>query len=302
VDHLSELSELIERHSESGSGLLTNVSLLLSRESSEPHTEVFAPGLAVVAQGHKVTTLGTRDFEYGPGSFLVTSVELPMTGRFISANPDEPFLAMIMELEPSAVAALLLETDPGERPRHAIGALGLSLASDELLDASVRLLRLLDQPQDAPALAPVYEREILWLLLRSDQGPLVREIGLSNGNVAAVARAIEWIRRHYADKLRVDDLAAIANSSVSAFHRQFRAVTLLTPIQYQKRIRLQEARALLLSDSDTVSAVAFAVGYESPSQFSRDYRRLFGLAPSDDARRLRLTSTGSTLPDATKAG
>jgi AraC-like DNA-binding protein len=225
-----------------------------------------------------------------------------MTGRFISANSDEPFLAMIMELEPSAVAALLLETDPGERPRHATGALGLSPASDELLDASVRLLRLLDQPQDAPALAPVYEREILWLLLRSDQGPLVREIGLSNGNVAAVARAIEWIRRHYADKLRVDDLAAIANSSVSAFHRQFRAVTLLTPIQYQKRIRLQEARALLLSDSDTVSAVAFAVGYESPSQFSRDYRRLFGLAPSDDARRLRLTSTGSTLPDATKAG
>ncbi len=158
----------------------------------------------------------------------------------------------------------------------------MSRASTDLVDAVVRLLRLVDQPDDAPVLAPLVQREILWRLLRSPQGAAVRDIGLADSSLSHVARVIRWIRDHYTEPFRVEELAAMAGMSTSAFHRHFRTVTELTPIQYQKKIRLQEARLRVVGLGEDVTSAGYAVGYDSPSQFSREYRREFGAPPSRD--------------------
>jgi transcriptional regulator GlxA family with amidase domain len=169
--------------------------------------------------------------------------------------------------------------------------MGVSKAPGELLDAVVRLLRLLDHPTDVPVLAPLIEREILWRLLCGEQGPMLRQIGLADSRLSQLSHAIRWIRANYAKMLRIEELAQMAAMSVSSFHRHFRAVTSMSPIQYQKQIRLQEARARLLAQSKDVAAVGFAVGYDSPSQFSREYSRVYGAPPGRDAARLRSAPT-----------
>jgi transcriptional regulator GlxA family with amidase domain len=195
-------------------------------------------------------------------------------------------------LRPERIAALLLETTPITITRSAPDeptptGIAVSSASVELLDAISRLLALFETPADADALAAGVEREVLWRLLTGPQGPIVRQIGLADSRLAHLARAIRWIRDHYDETLRVEDLAALAAMSESSFHRHFRAVTSMTPIQFQKQIRLHEARTLLLAEPGRVTGVGFAVGYDSPSQFSREYRRMFGVPPSRDAPALR---------------
>lgn len=206
-------------------------------------------------------------------------MELPVVGRITRASADEPFLVAVLELRPARIAELLLET--GIRPAGDVPAgIAVSDASPELLDAVARLLTLLDSPADAAVLAAGVEREVLWRLLTGPQGAMVRQIGLADGRLAHLARAIQWIRHHYRETLRVEDAAAVATMSVSSFHRHFRAVTSMTPLQFQKRIRLHEARARLLASRGDVAGVGVAVGYDSPSQFSREYRRMFGVPPS----------------------
>jgi AraC-like DNA-binding protein len=294
VDELVRLKESIARHA--GDGLtrtaLPGVSVVCSPTIAEPLASMAEPTLAVIAQGVKETTLNGRTFTYGPGQFLVVSVELPVIGHLVQASADEPFLAFVLELRPERIAALLLETAPGATARPGAAdatpaGIAVSDASPALLDATGRLLALLDAPRDAAALAAGVEREILWRLLTGPQGATVRQIGLVDSRLAHVARAIRWIRVHYDETLRVEELAALATMSVSSFHRHFRAVTSMTPIQFQKQIRLHEARARLLAQPGDISGVGFAVGYDSPSQFSREYRRLFGVPPSRDALALR---------------
>ena len=258
------------------------------------------PTLAVIAQGVKETTLNGRTFTYGPGQFLVVSVELPVIGHLVRASVDEPFLAFVLELRPARIAELLLETTPvatagpGAADTTPAG-IAVSDASPALLDATGRLLALLDAPGDAAALAAGVEREVLWRLLTGPQGATVRQIGLADSRLAHVARAIRWICVHYDETLRVDELAALAAMSVSSFHRHFRSVTSMTPIQFQKQIRLHEARARLLAQPDYITGVGFAVGYDSPSQFSREYRRMFGVPPSRDALALREAAARSPI-------
>jgi AraC-like DNA-binding protein len=294
VQELSRLRKLITRHA--GEGVtrtaLPGVSVMCSPTATEPLGDILEPALAVVAQGVKVTALNGRTFAYGAGRFLVVSVELPVVGHIAQASADEPFLAFALALRPKLIAALLLEAAPAMMPRAGLVAatpagLAVSDASSALLDAIGRLLALLDAPEDAAALAAGVEREILWRLLTGPQGATVRQIGLADSRLAHLARAIRWIRGHFDEKLRVEELAALATMSVSSFHRHFRAVTAMTPIQFQKQIRLHEARARLLADPGDVAAVGFAVGYDSPSQFSREYRRMFGVPPSRDAPALR---------------
>jgi AraC-like DNA-binding protein len=220
------------------------------------------------------------------------SVELPVIGHITRATVKEPFLAVVLELRPERIAALLLETAPAATggPGAADGTpagIAVSDASPALIDAIGRLLALLDAPDDAAALATGVEREVLWRLLTGPQGATVRQIGLADSRLAHLARAIRWIRSYYNETLRVEELAALATMSVSSFHRHFRAVTSMTPIQFQKQIRLREARARLLAQPGDITGVGFAVGYDSPSQFSREYRRMFGVAPSRDALALR---------------
>ncbi len=294
MDELARLRQSITRHAADGltRTALPGVSVVCSTTTSEPLCGIAEPTLAVVAQGVKETTLNSRTFTYGTGQFLVVSVDLPVTGNVTDASADEPFLAFVLELRPQMIAALLLETTTAAAARPAApdglpSGIAVSDASPALLDAIGRLLELLDSPDDAAALSAGVEREVLWRLITGAQGATVRQIGLADSRLAHLARAIRWIRGHYNETLGVEELAALATMSVSSFHRQFRAVTSMTPIQFQKEIRLHEARARLLVQPGDVTGVGFAVGYDSPSQFSREYRRMFGVPPSRDARALR---------------
>ncbi|MGW4487939.1 AraC family transcriptional regulator N-terminal domain-containing protein [Amycolatopsis sp. NPDC004368] len=284
---LDELRTLITRHA--GRTDLPG-GLMLSNEPAptEPAAALTGPVLAVVAQGRKRIGTGDRTFEYGAGQYLVVTVDMPVTGHFIEAGPTRPFLGAGLVLKPEALAALLLETGTTTSAPATPSAITVSDASPELLDAFVRLLRLTDQPADRRVLAPLIEKEILWRLVTGPQGATIRQIGLADSSLSHVGRAIRWIRDHHAESLRIADLARLAAMSESSFHRHFRAVTAMTPIQYQKHIRLQEARLLLLSRTDDdVASIGYAVGYDSASQFSREYRRQFGVPPGQDSTRLR---------------
>jgi AraC-like DNA-binding protein len=293
MDPVAELRTLIARHARDGvtPTALAGVSVMAATAPTAPLGSVAVPALAVVVQGAKRTVVNQRVFDYGAAQYLVVSVDLPVTAHITQASPEAPFLAFGMALRPAVIAALLLEAGPGTARPSAPAGVAVSDATPDLLDAGVRLLRLLDQPQSARALAPLYEREILWRLVTGDQGAAVRQIGLADSQLSQLGHAIAWIRRHYDQTVRIDDLAALSGMSASAFHRHFRAATEMTPIQYQKQVRLQEARARLIAAPGEVGGVGYAVGYRSASQFSREYRRLFGVPPGRDAERLRHATT-----------
>lgn len=266
--------------------------LLLSKVTTGPAIPEYsltAPLLVFMAQGGKHLMLGDRAYEYRAGQCLVVTANLPVTGHWIDTTEANPALALALALRPSDIAALLLETAAERRPRTATdtSAMATGEASVELLDAIARMLRLLDEPSDAAVLAPLVEKEILWRFLTGPQGDTLRQIGLADSDLTRVSRAIGWIRDNYAEPMRVDDLASLSGMSASAFHRNFRAVTAMSPLQFQKRIRLQQARSLLLAHPRDVAGIGHLVGYDSPSQFTREYRRLFGAPPGQDAARLR---------------
>jgi AraC-like DNA-binding protein len=283
MNNLADLRELIERHAESESArrMLPGAIIVASRVPTEPLGFVVEPAFALAVQGTKRAVINDKVFEYGAGQFLILSVDLPLTTHVVHASPNKPFLGFGLILKPAAIASLLLET--GRSDKTEARGIAVSGLTADLIDPVVRLLRLVDRPDDVPVLGPAIEREILWRLINSDQGATVRQIGLVGSRISKVARAIRWIRTRYAGILRTEDLAQLAGMSVTSFHRHFRAVTSMTPIQYQKQIRLQEARARLLANPKDVAAVGFAVGYDSPSQFSREYRRQFGAPPGKHA-------------------
>ncbi|WP_153031031.1 AraC family transcriptional regulator [Amycolatopsis sp. YIM 10] len=285
-DVLAELCEIIAAHARPDMTTPIGGLHLSKVDTSEPEGQsLTSPLLVVMAQGGKRVLLGDQVHEYHAGQCLVVTANLPVTGNFL-ASPQVPSLAMGLVLRPADIAPLLMEAPAGdaagERPAIATGEAG-----PDLLDAVARLLRLLDRPADVPVLAPLIQREILWRLLTGPHGGMVRQIGLASSTLSHVSRAIQWIRDNYAEPMRIEDLARLAGMSPSAFHRHFRATTAMSPLQYQKRIRLQEARSLLVARAGDVVGVAHLVGYDSPTQFNREYRRLFGAPPGQDAARLR---------------
>jgi AraC-like DNA-binding protein len=286
---LDEIRGLITAHTRPD--LQTSIDgLLLSKvETEEPDYSLTEPLLVLMAQGGKRLLLGDQLFEYRSGQYLVVTTDLPVTGHFMEASPQTPSLGIGLVLRPATIAPLLLEA-PAERWSRTTGgppALATGEASPELLDAFARLLRLLDHPSDAPVLAPLIEREILWRMLTGPHGSMIRQIGLADSGLTHINRAIRWIRDNYAEPMRIEDLARLAGMSTSAFHRHFRTVTTMSPLQFQKRIRLQEARSLLVGHPSDIAGVGHLVGYDSPSQFNREYRRMFGAPPGHDAARLR---------------
>ena len=293
---LAELRSLVAAHARPDMRTPIDGLLVSRTETSAPDHALTEPLLVVMAQGGKRLLLGDEVFEYRAGQCLVVTADLPVTGHFLGARPEHPALALGLVLRPAAIAALLLDTPAGPRSRSAVSppAMATGPAGPELLDAVTRLLRLLGHPADAPVLAPLIQREILWRLLTGPHAGMVRQIGLADSSLSHVSRAIGWIRDHYAEPMRISDLAGLAGMSPSAFHRQFRAVTAMSPLQFQKSIRLQKARSLLVARSQDVAGVGHLVGYDSPTQFSREYRRLFGSPPGQDATRLR--ATASPLP------
>jgi AraC-like DNA-binding protein len=289
MTNIQELSQLIARHGRIGQieTSVAGLSLMVSYAPTEPIHNIYKPAFALIANGTKRTVLGNRVFDYGSGQYIVVSVELPVAGHVVMATQDAPFLAMGLTLDAAAIATLLLETSSADRAEAGSSGIGVSHVSTDILDVAVRMLRLLDRPRDVAVLRPLIERELLWRLLEGEQGTMIRQIGLADSKLSQIGQAIRWLRAHYAEMLRVEELAHIAAMSVSSFHRHFRAATAMSPIQYQKRIRLHEARARLLADVHDVAVIGFEVGYDSPSQFSREYRRLFGMPPGRDALRLR---------------
>ena len=277
-----ELGTYIERHARAD--MRTPIAgLTLARvTNTESEYSLTGPMLVVMARGGKRLLLGDRVYEYRAGQCLLVTTELPVSGHFFGT----PALGVGLTLRPESIAPLLLAAPPVARSPSA-PAIATGDITPALLDAVTRLVRLLDHPRDIEVLAPLYEREILWRLLTGPHGDVVRQIGLADSNLTHINRAILWLRENYAEPMRVDDLAKLAGMSTSAFHRHFRDVTAMSPLQFQKRLRLQEARALLLARPDDVAGVGHLVGYDSPSQFSREYRRLFGAPPGRDAARLR---------------
>lgn len=284
-----ELNALIARHARPDGSTPIEGVMLAEQHSAAEEVSTTGTVMALIAQGEKRIALGDRLYRYGVGQYLVASIDLPITGQFVGASPERPARGFGMQLHPPAIAELLLQagSDGLGRPGGAPSSMIVSDAPAELLDAVLRLLRLLDRPRDLQVLAPLLKREILWWLIVGEQGATVRQLGLADSSLSHIARAVRWIRAHYASAFRVEDVAEISGMSASAFYRNFQAVTAMSPIQFQKQIRLQEARLQLAAYPDDVAGVGFRVGYESPSQFSREYRRQFGIPPSQDAQRLR---------------
>jgi AraC-like DNA-binding protein len=293
MGHLDELRRRIARLA-AGSPRpvwIEGMTVFSCRRVTEPLGTLSEPVFALIAQGAKRSVLANRIFDYHAGQYLVVTVDLPLTSQITQATPTEPFLAFGLPLEPALVAQLLLETGPTVARRHDGPGIGTGDADDKLLDPVVRLLRLLDEPRDVPVLAPGLRREIHWRLLNGPQGALVRQIGLDNSQCALIARAIGWIETHYDRVMRIDELARHVGMSVASLNRHFRAVTGMSPLQYQKQLRLQKARIQLIAAPHDVAAVGYAVGYRNPSQFSREYRRMFGAPPGQDAVRLQSVTT-----------
>lgn len=284
---MNELCELLARHCHRDVTPTAIPRLTLSRAlaPNEPTGAMYYPLFCAVARGRKRVFLGSEEFHYDPTSYLVASVDLPVIGQVIEA----PYLGLTLALDPAALAALLLELPPrsGAGGLAASKALAVQTLGDDLRDPLLRLLRLLEQPRDIPVLAPGIEREILYRLLLGPRGEMLRQLALPASQLSQVSRAIHEIRRRYEQPIRVEELARLAGMSAPTFHRHFRAVTAMSPLQFQKRIRLQEARRRLLSEPGDAARVGFDVGYESASQFSREYRRLFGAPPVRDASRVR---------------
>lgn len=247
---------------------------------------VYDPMVNLILRGGKSMTIGERTLHYDPASYFVMSIDLPAVGEVHPDAAGRPYLAVSLTIDRHVVAAMLDDAGP---LLPVSGASGFSVASvtPELLDAWVRMLRLTETPADIPMLAPVYEREILYRVLQGPHGGMLRDIAMPGTALSRVHLAIQWIRNNFQSPLRVDALAEIAAMSASAFHRHFKVATAMSPLQFQKRIRLLQARTLLVAGAQGASAVAFEVGYESASQFSREYARFFGSPPAQDAKQIQ---------------
>ena len=233
--------------------------------------------------------LADEQFAYDPLNYLVVSVSMPISGRVVEISPDKPVLALRLDIDPVEINTLISDAGPiGVPSRPAGRGVYVEPIDPPMLDALLRLTRLLDTPKDIAMLAPLIRREILYRLLRSPMGYRLYEIATENSQTHRVSRAISWLNGNFEQPLRIDNLAREANLSVSTLHHRFKAMTAMSPLQYQKQLRLNEARRLMLSEGLDASAAGYRVGYESPSQFSREYSRQFGAPPVRDLARLRL--------------
>jgi AraC-like DNA-binding protein len=300
TDELTRFASAVERQAAVDGVYETAVPELgLSRFSapSDLAALVYEPCLCMVAQGAKEVFLDDETYRLDPAQSLLVSVHLPVTAHVVEASPGRPYLGVRLTLDPAVVGELLADgttTAPLGSPARAIA---VTPAEPTLLDAVSRLVALLDSPPDVGPLAPLVLREITYRLLTGPQGVRLRQIAAAGAPAHRIARAIRWLKDHFADTLRVESLARRVGMSPSAFHLHFKGVTALSPLQYQKRLRLQEARRLMLGEGLDAAEAAFRVGYESPSQFSREYRRLFGAPPRQDVVSLKAEGQPAALTE-----
>jgi AraC-like DNA-binding protein len=294
----AELAARIARFTTSDGATETAIPALWLIRASAPSQalpSVYEPSLCVVVQGRKRALLAEETYVYDPLHYLVVSVTLPATGQIIEASPEKPYLCLRIGIDTKVIGELLIEmsrTEPGCRETTASDR-GMFLArmSQPLLDAVLRLVRLLDEPRELAVLAPLALREIYYRVLIGDLGGRLRDLSEADSHAQRIGRAIELLTRRYAKPLRIEVLAAAAHMSPSALHHRFKAVTAMSPLQFQKQLRLHEARRLMLTEGIEAASAGHRVGYESPSQFSREYRRLFGAPPRREISQLRSAAT-----------
>lgn len=290
METLARLADILARHTPGDGAFdtpLAGVSLLRTSSPTMPMPVVYEPTLCLVAQGRKQAVLGTTAYVYDAANYLVASVDLPVMGSVIEASEDKPYLCLRLNLDMTALSDLALRHPSEEKLPEEGPGLSLNRTTPELLDAALRLAALLDTPSDIDALAPLVTREILYRLLTGPGNGVVRQMARANSRLNAIARAIVWLRAHYAQECRIDDMADVAGMSRSTFHAHFKAVTSMSPLEFRTQLRMQEARRLMVAEGLDAASAGYRVGYESPSQFSRDYARLFGAPPARDASRLR---------------
>jgi AraC-like DNA-binding protein len=253
-----------------------------------PLHSVYDPVFCVIAQGSKEIFLGDERYQYDPYHYLLVTAELPLVGHVLDASQERPYLSLRLELDPTLVGSVMVEAGHPTPQKHTdVRAIDVSALDASLLDAVVRLVRLLDTPAAAPFLAPLITREIVYRLLLGEQGDRLRYLAALSGYTPHIATAIERLHKDFAQPLRIDGIARELGMSVSGFHHHFKAVTAMSPLQFQKRLRLQEARRLMLGEHLDAASAAYRVGYDDASHFNREYKRLFGLPPVRDVERLR---------------
>ncbi|CAK17035.1 AraC family transcriptional regulator [Pseudomonas entomophila] len=289
-----ELAGLIQRHAKGPhdpASAIDDLYLTRYEEDVRGMPALAQPALCILAQGSKTLFLGDERYTYDPLHYMVVSVTLPITGAILQASPEHPCLGLRLDIDPAQISQLIAESGPMLVPNQSAGrGLFVEKSDPQLLDTLLRLLRLLDTPRDIAVLAPLVRRELMYRVLRGPQGWRLYEIALSNSQTHRVCQAIAWLNRHYQEPLRIEDLAREVNLSTSTLHHRFKAVTSMSPLQYQKQLRLQEARRLMLNDGLEAAVAGYRVGYESPSQFSREYSRLYGAPPIRDVARLRASA------------
>lgn len=280
LDELRRLaSGARNRRTETG---IPRVAMVQGKVPEHELSAVYEPMINLILRGSKTMSVGDRVLHYDAATYFVMSVGLPAVGQVRPAATGEPYLAVSLSLEPRIIADLLSDLLIPADDRRFDRGFSVAPVTPELLDAWLRMLRLMEHPHEIPALAPVYEREILFRVLQGPHGTMLRDIGLPDTASARIDTAIQWIRQNFTAPLRIETLAGMVAMSPSAFHRHFKAVTALSPLQYQKRVRLLAARARLIAGEGGITAIAHDVGYESPTQFSREYARTFGRPPSRD--------------------
>lgn len=265
---------------------IPRVDILRVTKPTKLFPEIYQPLVSLILQGEKSLMIGDQVLNYGAGHTFIASVDLPALGEIITATANAPYLAIRLTFDPAVVADLLRDA-PEALQVSDRRSFCVDPASEALVDAWLRMVRLLEQPEEIGVMAPLLEREILFRLLRGPQGAVLRQVAGLDDRFSQIRRALIWIRENATSAFRIDDLAHIAKMSSSAFHRGFKASTGLSPLQYQKHLRLYEARSMLFAQPGNVASVAFAVGYESLSQFTREYTRMFGTPPARDIKALR---------------
>ncbi|EIA3183687.1 TPA: AraC family transcriptional regulator N-terminal domain-containing protein [Vibrio parahaemolyticus] len=286
-----KLAKLIDRWTGNANQYDTPISgLRFSRWTTPtpPTSYTHNPGICLIAQGRKRVLLAEESFIYDANHFLISSVDLPIIANIIEASEEQPYLGLIMELDLTEISQLIVDSELAfTQSKEAQKGIAVGELSESLLDAFVRLAELLDEGQNIKILAPIIKREIFYRLLMSEQGTRLHQIVTAGSHSHQIAKAIDWLKNNFVKPLSVGDLASYTGMSKSSFYTHFRSMTSMTPLQFQKKLRLSEARRLMLTENLDAMAATFKVGYESPSQFSREYSRLFGAPPSKDIKLLR---------------
>ncbi len=293
-NYSSRLASIIDRWAGNNTLFETNIAGLRFHRwthTTLPTSYTHNPSICLIAQGKKQVLLAGESYIYDSNHFLISSVNLPITANILQASEETPYLGLLLELDLQEISQLIVDSEFScDNKKEAQKGIAVGELSDILLDAFVRLTSLLDEPKSIPILAPIIKREIFYRLLMSEQGVRLNQIVTNGSHSHQISKAIDWLKSNFIRPLNVSDLASYSGMSKSAFYTHFRAMTSMTPLQFQKKLRLSEARRLMLTENLDAMSTTYKVGYESPSQFSREYSRQFGAPPSKDIKSLRDTN------------